>query len=336
MGRRRVGGMRPVCSILLLALGSRRCASLHPTGGARHFVQSVVPIDVWGSGDALINLEGKFDADYRYKVLIGNFVAPPLESHCDEGRLVVVSPTVDEAWPTTDFDVRVEAISAFGDQEIVPWSPTALAVHKKVRIHNYQATIEAQLQSTEAAQFELLSSASVPEFGKAVLLKTFHSATRGDHTVCGIGGDDITVCPSFEGGYRIIRVEGLCARERQEGTVPLRLYHNARAQDFAATSAKKLHPSSRGYKLVRNVCYVWRTEAPDRAALELFYSEARADYMSTATSEGKLWAQQNNYTSCGTQGWVRRLPPRKVTERTRQAKDLLGAVDRIMDQLTQV
>ena len=305
------------------------------SGARRHYLQSVAPVDLWSTGDSLISIDGRFDGDSRYKVMIGNFVAPPLESLSDEGRLVVVSPMIDEWWPTADFDVVVKSISTFGVEETVPWSASALPVHKKVRIHNYQETIAAQLQVTEAAQLELLSSASVPEFNKNVLLKTFFSPTRDDHTLCGIGGDDITVCPSFEGEYQIIRVEGLCARELQEGTIPLRLYRNERAQDNAAV-AKRLRSLSLNYELVHDVCYMWRTGAPDRAPLELFYNKGRKDYMSTATSEGRAWARAHNYTSAGTQGYVQRLPERKVTVRTKQARDLLGAVDRIMDQLTQV
>ena len=112
-------------------------------------------------------------------------------------------------------------------------------------------------------QLQLLSPANVPAFADVVMLKLFHSEARNDHTLCGIGGDDLAVCPSLDGGYRMVRLEGLCHRQKREGMVPLRFYWSAEHADNAVTAAKKLRPSVKGYTLVRNVCYIWRNGGAD-------------------------------------------------------------------------
>ena len=224
--------------------------------------------------------------------------------------LVVVSPRIEGSVPTADYDVIVSV-----DGKRLPWSATAQPIHKLVRVHNYRVTVEKQMQMTEAVQLQLLNPSTISMFAEHILLKQFYSAERSDHTLCGIGGDRLSVCPSFDvTTYTLERVEGICLRNRQEGTIPLRFYWSASAQDNAATAAKKLLPSSKGFELVRNVCYIWkdRGEAADnRVGLELFYNKARKDHLAVATQEGRTWAQANGYTTLGVQGYVQRLlqPP---------------------------
>lgn len=324
-----------VGSALLLAL-----VYASSVGPPQHYVQSVAPIDTWDTGGTMVTLLGRFDsacladnAPCAYRVSFGALEAPLLLDQCTDGKLVVVSPAVMGGKPTADYDVVVRR-HADGRTAVLGWAANALPLHQKVRIHNYQVTVANQVRATETAQLQLLSSANVPPFTELVQLKLFRSATRNDHTLCGIGGDVLSVCPSFEAEYRMVRLEGLCSRERREGTKPLRFYWSGSAQDNAVTSAKKLRPSSTGYELVRNVCYVWtKASQPDHVALELFYNAERTDHYATATEEGRTWAREQGYQSLGVQGYVMRVPPRTASSLGQEARDMLGKVDQVISHV---
>ena len=325
---------------LLFALGS--VGPSQDVGPPQHYVQSVTPIDTWDAGGTMVTLLGRFDSEClsddapcTHRVSFGALDAPLLLDQCTDTKLVVISPAVTGGQPTADYDIGVRVHHhADARTKELGWAANALPLHKKVRVHNYQTTMANQMRANEAAQLQLLSSANVPPFTELVQLKLFHSAKRNDHTLCGIGGDVLAVCPSFEADYRIVRLEGLCSRARRDGTKPLRFYWSGAAQDNAVTSAKKLRPSSAGYELVRNVCYVW-TEAsrPEHVPLELFYHEGRSDHFATASEEGVAWAREQGYASLGVQGYVLRVPPRKASALGKEAKDVLGKVDKLISQV---
>ena len=286
-------------------------------GGAepQYFLHSVNPIDTWDSGGTLITIGGSFPAAAAgVRAYLGQIELQVVQQQSSEQYLVVVSPRVEGSLPTADYDVTVSV-----DGKRLPWSATAQPIHKLVRVHNYRLTVEKQMQMTEAVQLQLLNPSTISTFAEHVLLKQFYSAERSDHTLCGIGGDRLSVCPSFDvATYALERVEGVCLRERREGTVPLRFYWSAAAQDNAATAAKKLLPSAKGFDLVRNVCYIWKDKgaaSDNRVGLELFYNEARKDHLAVATQEGRAWAKANGYTTLGLQGYVQRLlQPRSDTD----------------------
>ena len=316
--------------------------ALSMVGPPQHYIQSVAPIDCWDTGGTMVTIAGNFaeeclsdsGAPCAYQVSFGALEAKLLLDQCTEAKLVVISPTVAGAL-TADYGVIVTVRRGAGDRgEALGWAANALPLHQKVRIHNYQSTMANQIRVTEQAQLQLLSSANVPPFTELVQLKLFRSAARKDHTLCGIGGDTLEVCPSFEADYRAVRLEGLCSRSRREGTKPLRFYYHENLQDNAVTTAKKLLPSSEGYQLVRNVCYVWsEATRPEHVALELFYHEGRGDHFATATDEGRAWASDEGYASMGVQGYVMRVPPRKGGALGKQARDVLGKVDQVISQV---
>ena len=251
------------CSQALLVSGLAVCACydlvLHTRfdGPQPHyFLHGTAPIDAWDTGGTMITLTGSFapecldgsSAECRYAVSLGAFPAPLVPGYCNAQKLVVLSPAITDGRATADYDVVVTLQTREGPSAALRWSLTAQPIHQKVRIHNYLVTLEKQTQMAEQAQLQLFSpTKSVPAFADMVMLKLFHSEVRSDHTLCGIGGDDISVCPSFDGDYRMVRLEGLCHRQKREGMVPLRFYWSASHVDNAVTAAKKLRPNPKGY-----------------------------------------------------------------------------------------
>jgi len=305
------------------------------------YLHSTAPIDTWDTGGTMVTIAGSFaeecldgsSTECRYAVGVGPFAAPLVPGYCNAQKIVVLSPAIADGRATADYDVRVTLQTRDGASSALRWSSSAQPIRQKIRIHNYRTTVAQQKQVSEAAQLQLLSPSTVPAFAEVVMLKLFHSAARSDHTLCGIGGDSMSMCPSLDGDYKMVRLEGLCHRLKREGMVPLRFYWSAAHVDNAVTAAKKLRPDPKGYELVRNVCYIWRNGGADRSPLDLFYSAEHNDHYATGTAVGRKWAKANNYTSMGTQGFVERVPLRSPSKLDGTARGLLESVDAIVTRV---
>jgi hypothetical protein len=117
-----------------------------------------------------------------------------------------------------------------------------------------------------------------------------------------------------QAGYDLVRVEGWVRPEEPQGVgsenfLPLRLLWHPQRRDNLTTADVTAFALARlrGYELVRNEGWVWRS-IPQSLDIDVFWNAARQDYFTTATDDGRNDARNAGYTRVRRDGWLD-LPP---------------------------
>jgi hypothetical protein len=142
-------------------------------------------------------------------------------------------------------------------------------------------------------------------YGGIRQLATAWSASRTDYS---------TVAPvdrptMDSNGYKWLYSDGWIFDKQAPQTVPLQLYWNASRNDYltAATPEAINYAISVGYTFVRTEGYIYQAPLPEGTiyrALDLYWSPANQDYLTTANDEAEQAAMAAGYAFVQTQGYI--------------------------------
>jgi alpha-glucosidase (family GH31 glycosyl hydrolase) len=137
-------------------------------------------------------------------------------------------------------------------------------------------------------------------------LVQLYSASRQDNLLCGTQACISTNLPAV--GYTRLRVEGYQPDPSWPGVQAINDWWSAANQDNYATDQSGNIPS--GYvTAVFADGVTFASQQPNTVPLRLFWSAARTDFLTVASSAGLAYAAQNNYVDMNhTVGWVLTKP----------------------------
>jgi hypothetical protein len=161
--------------------------------------------------------------------------------------------------------------------------------------------------STPINQFPLFYRRILPKVTYVPATQLF-SKERNDSVLC-ISQECLSAnCPSCNGNYVTVRIEGYTVLLDAKGTIPLTLWYSGTHQDnFVSTETA---PPDSSYTVTFSDGLVFSNSAAGLIALDLFENPMTKHHITVASAEGHQWAKENGFNFVKNQGYIyASIPP---------------------------